>query len=91
MSRSVDFSTLDNESSFFLLQVRIDGRVEKLSETESKSYFNARPADSQISATISKQSQPIPSREVNNLSTNQISSSGKNHLVSIGTKTEVYR
>ncbi|CAF1409469.1 unnamed protein product [Rotaria magnacalcarata] len=43
--------------------VRIDGRVEKLSEAESTEYFKSRPRDSQISAAISKQSQPIPSRQ----------------------------
>ncbi|CAF0904716.1 unnamed protein product [Adineta steineri] len=43
--------------------IRIDGRVEKLSETESSEYFYSRPIDSQISAAISKQSQPVPSRQ----------------------------
>ncbi|UJR14984.1 hypothetical protein I4U23_001962 [Adineta vaga] len=43
--------------------VRVDGRVEKLSEVESNAYFHLRPLDSQISAVISKQSQPIPSRQ----------------------------
>ena len=44
--------------------VRIEGRVEKLSPTESSDYFYSRPLDSQISGAISAQSQPIPSRQV---------------------------
>ncbi|CAF1204162.1 unnamed protein product [Rotaria sp. Silwood1] len=43
--------------------IRIDGRVEKLSDVESTEYFNSRPIDSQISACISKQSQPVPNRQ----------------------------
>ncbi|CAF0812357.1 unnamed protein product [Adineta ricciae] len=43
--------------------IRIDGRVEKLSDAESKEYFQSRPRDSQISGAISKQSQPIPNRQ----------------------------
>lgn len=49
---------------FLCLQIRIDGRVEKLSEAESNAYFRSRPLDSQISGAISQQSQPISSREV---------------------------
>ncbi|CAF1158796.1 unnamed protein product, partial [Didymodactylos carnosus] len=41
--------------------IRIEGRTEKLSDIESEEYFNLRPPDSQISAVISDQSQPIPS------------------------------
>jgi pyridoxamine 5'-phosphate oxidase len=44
-------------------QVRISGSVSKLSPKESNEYFNARPADSRISAIISPQSQAIPSRD----------------------------
>ncbi|CAF1460524.1 unnamed protein product [Rotaria sordida] len=43
--------------------VRIDGRVEKLSDMEATEYFNTRPIDSRISACISKQSQPVPNRK----------------------------
>ena len=44
--------------------VRIDGRVEKLSDAEANTYFHSRPIDSQISAAISKQSQFVPNRQV---------------------------
>ena len=44
-------------------QVRINGRVVRISAKESSEYFDARPADSRISAIISPQSTEIPSRE----------------------------
>jgi pyridoxamine 5'-phosphate oxidase len=44
-------------------QVRIEGAIEKLSPDESDLYFESRPADSQISAVISDQSQPVPNRQ----------------------------
>jgi len=44
-------------------QVRITGRTAKIPAKESNEYFNARPADSRISAIISPQSKEIPSRE----------------------------
>jgi pyridoxamine 5'-phosphate oxidase len=44
-------------------QVRVEGRVEKVSAAESGKYFSSRPYDSQISAWISEQSQVIPDRE----------------------------
>jgi pyridoxamine 5'-phosphate oxidase len=44
-------------------QVRIEGRVERLSVEESAAYFHSRPKGSQISSTISPQSQPLPDRE----------------------------
>nr|CAD7394082.1 unnamed protein product [Timema cristinae] len=43
--------------------VRVEGRVEKLTEQESDSYFHSRPLDSQIGSSVSAQSTPIPSRE----------------------------
>lgn len=45
-------------------QVRIEGRVEKLTAAESDGYFNSRPKGSQLGAWVSDQSQVIPSREV---------------------------
>ncbi len=42
-------------------QVRIEGRVEKLSAEVSERYFAARPRGSQISAAASAQSAPIDS------------------------------
>jgi pyridoxamine 5'-phosphate oxidase len=40
-------------------QVRIEGKVERLSPEESDRYFNERPFQSRISAIVSKQSRPI--------------------------------
>jgi len=44
-------------------QVRIQGKVKKLSEADSKAYFHSRPYESQIGAIASPQSTIIPSRE----------------------------
>ena len=44
-------------------QVRIDGRVEKVTEAESDAYFATRPIESRWSVYASHQSAPIESRE----------------------------
>jgi pyridoxamine 5'-phosphate oxidase len=44
-------------------QVRIEGYVQKVSESESNTYFSERPAGSQIGAWASDQSREIPSRK----------------------------
>ena len=44
-------------------QVRISGKVVKIDEKESKSYFETRPYLSQIGAAASNQSRPIGSRK----------------------------
>jgi len=43
-------------------QVRIEGRVKKVSAEDSDNYFHSRPEQSQLSAAISPQSEKIPSR-----------------------------
>lgn len=45
-------------------QLTIDGRVEKISEEHSKTYFSTRPRESQLGAWSSKQGTIIPSREI---------------------------
>ena len=45
-------------------QIRIEGRVEKLSSEESAEYFHSRPKASQLGAWTSDQSRVIPNREV---------------------------
>jgi len=45
-------------------QVRIEGKVEKVSPSESDTYFKTRAAGSQAGAWISPQSSVIPGREV---------------------------
>ena len=44
-------------------QVRIEGRVQKISETDSDDYFNSRPEGSKLGAMISPQSEVIENRE----------------------------
>jgi pyridoxamine 5'-phosphate oxidase len=43
--------------------VRIEGRVEKISEADSDTYYHSRPVESRIGAWASPQSQTIASRE----------------------------
>jgi len=44
-------------------QVRVEGRVEKVSREESEAYFQSRPRGSQLGAWASKQSRVIQNRE----------------------------
>jgi len=48
----------------FERQVRIEGKVEKISRKESEDYFNSRPLKSRYGALASKQSEVVESREV---------------------------
>lgn len=45
-------------------QIRIEGKVKKVSKKESDAYFNNRPLESKMSAIISKQSEVVQSREL---------------------------
>ena len=45
-------------------QVRVEGRVQKLSETDSDAYYTSRPRDSQVGAWVSEQSRVITGREL---------------------------
>jgi pyridoxamine 5'-phosphate oxidase len=44
-------------------QVRIEGKIEKVSEKESDEYFQSRPRGSQLGASVSPQSEVINERE----------------------------
>ena len=44
-------------------QVRVEGIVERLEPAESDDYWETRPRGSQIAAWVSRQSEPIESRE----------------------------
>lgn len=43
-------------------QVRIEGTVARINDEKASLYFQERPRESQVSAIISPQSQPVPSR-----------------------------
>ena len=45
-------------------QIRVEGKIEKLSDAESDAYFHARPTESKIGAWASEQSREIDSRQV---------------------------
>jgi pyridoxamine 5'-phosphate oxidase len=44
-------------------QVRVEGPVERVSREETEAYFRTRPRGAQIGARVSRQSEPIASRE----------------------------
>lgn len=48
-------------------QIRIEGKIEKVSEEVSDAYFHKRPRGSQLGAIASPQSQPITAKELQDL------------------------
>ncbi len=66
-------------------QVRIEGKVIKVSEEESDVYFDSRPAASRLSAAVSPQSEEITDRgELERL----IKAEGRRQRAEIGNKEE---
>ncbi len=68
-SKGRDMETNPNAALLFFWkelerQVRIEGTVEKISETESDAYFLSRPAGSRIGAWASPQSESIAGRHI---------------------------
>ena len=47
-----------------LRQVRVEGRIERVSEKEADAYWRTRPRESQLAAVASAQSEPIASRDL---------------------------
>lgn len=44
-------------------QLRFEGKVTRISDAEADAYFSSRPHESQVAASISRQSEPIDSYE----------------------------
>jgi len=62
-------------------QIRIEGRVERVSAPESDAYFNSRPRGSQLSAAASPQSQVIPNREFLETRVTELDAKNPNHVL----------
>jgi pyridoxamine 5'-phosphate oxidase len=60
-------------------QVRIEGRIEKVSEQDNDNYFHSRPLGSRRSACASQQSQPIASRDLLEQRLQQVTSEHGDH------------
>lgn len=45
-------------------QIRLEGNLRKMSDSQSEQYFNTRPPESRIAAIVSKQSQSLESRNI---------------------------
>ena len=44
-------------------QIRVEGKIKKITRAESKKYFDTRPLDSRLAAWTSEQSKMIPGRD----------------------------
>lgn len=62
-------------------QVRIEGKVEKLSKEASEKYFHSRPKESQLGAIVSPQSQIIANREVLELKLDELALTYKDKTI----------
>ena len=56
-------ATLVFHWTIFQRQIRLEGSVERITQTESEAYFRSRPRGSQVSAWASKQSELLGSRK----------------------------
>lgn len=64
-------------------QIRIEGKVEKLSVEESRNYFHSRPKASQLGAWASEQSRPVPDREILETRLQELQAEYENEIVPI--------
>jgi len=62
-------------------QVRIDGKVQKISAKESDAYFKTRPRGSQLGAWASEQSEVVPSRDFLEKSMKALEEKYKNQVI----------
>jgi pyridoxamine 5'-phosphate oxidase len=62
-------------------QIRIEGRVERVSAQESDAYFDSRPRGSQLSAAASPQSQVIPNRAFLETRVAELDAKNPNHVL----------
>jgi pyridoxamine 5'-phosphate oxidase len=62
-------------------QVRVEGRVERVSAEESDRYFHSRPAGSRLGAWASPQSAVIPGREVLEARFGELQSHYADHVI----------
>ena len=62
-------------------QVRVRGRIQRVSETQSNEYFASRPKTSQLSAVVSQQSNEISGRAELEQALNELIASHQQELV----------
>ena len=62
-------------------QVRVDGKVQKISAKESDAYFKSRPRGSQLGAWASEQSEVVPNRDFLEKSMKALEEKYKNQVI----------